>query len=259
MVQTGERTDTGLVRKVNEDSYCVDRRGPFGRCLLAVADGLGGQAAGEVASRVALEVMRQVLARSNDSHPAGDSTPNTAREALVRAAQEANDRVYQMAAHLPEYQGMGTTLTTVLVPAEGGRQAVFSHVGDSRAYLVRNGVARQLTDDHSFVGELVRNGDLTEDEAMRHPHRNILTKALGTEDSVPVDSGLVDVEDGDCLVVCSDGLSNLVSADEVASAVGGKADLQEAVDGLVELAKARRGHDNITVVAARLAPEEAGA
>ncbi len=256
-METGERTVIGPVRKANEDSYCLEPRARLSYELLIVADGMGGSAAGEVASRVAVDVVRQALARWEER--GSDGGDARAVEAALRSAvQEANDRVFQMAAHLPEYRGMGTTLTAVLVPLTGGRPALFCHVGDSRAYLLRRGTIRRVTDDHSFVGQMVKNGDLTEAEAMVHPHRNILTKALGTEDRIGVDSGAIEVEPGDVVVLCTDGLSGLVTQDEIGEALKRSDGLQQAVDDLVELAQSRGGHDDITVVAARVGPEEGG-
>ncbi len=256
-MQTGARTDIGLVRKANQDSYHLGPVGSRGYQLLAVADGMGGYAGGEVASRVAIDTIREAIAGPGpwDADPVD---PGAVREALVKAFEQANERVFQLAEHLPEYRGMGTTLTAILVPPGPGRSAVLCHVGDSRAYRLNDGRARQLTDDHSFVGELLKNGDLTEAEAMNHPHRNILTKALGTEDRMPVDSGTVEAAGGDTFMICSDGLSSLVAQDEVAAVIGAARDLQAALDRLVELAKERGGPDNITVVAARFSAEGGG-
>ncbi|MHB0885231.1 MAG: Stp1/IreP family PP2C-type Ser/Thr phosphatase [Bacillota bacterium] len=256
-LQTGARTDIGLVRQANQDSYHVGPVGNRGYFLLAVADGMGGYAGGEVASRLAIESIGQAIAGPGpwDADPVD---PSSIREALVRAFEQANERVFQAAEHLPEYRGMGTTLTAILIPPGPGRPVVLCHVGDSRAYRLSDGRARQLTDDHSFVGELLKNGDLTEAEAMTHPHRNILTKALGTDDHLPVDSGTIEAVGGDTFVICSDGLSSLVAQDEVAAAINASDDLQAALDQLVELAKKRGGPDNITVVAARLSAGEGG-
>lgn len=256
-LQTGARTDIGLVRKINQDSYHLGSVGSQGYLLLAVADGMGGYAGGEVASRVAIDTVCQTVAGSGpwDADPVD---PAAVRTALAKAFEQANERVFQTGEQLPEYRGMGTTLTVILIPPVPGRKAVFCHVGDSRAYRLSDGRVHQLTDDHSFVGELLKNGGLTEAEAMSHPHRNILTKALGTDDQMPVDSGTVEAAAGDTFMICSDGLSSLVTQDEVAAAVGASGDLQGALDKLVELAKKRGGPDNITVVAARLSAEGGG-
>ncbi|MHB8927024.1 MAG: Stp1/IreP family PP2C-type Ser/Thr phosphatase [Bacillota bacterium] len=256
-METGAKTDIGLVRRANQDSYYLGPVGRAGYYLLAVADGMGGHAAGEVASRVAIDTLRQSCSGPGpwDTDPLDTAA---VREALVKAFHQANERVFQLAEQLPEYRGMGTTLTTVLVPPRPGREAVFCHVGDSRAYLLSDGHLCQLTDDHSFVGQMVKNGDLTEAEAMNHPHRNILTKALGTDDCVPVDTGVATADAGDAFVTCSDGLSSLVTQDEVAAALRVAGDLQEAVDRLVAMARERGGPDNITVVAARMGAKEGG-
>jgi protein phosphatase len=215
-------TDPGRKRRHNEDAYVVEPP------LFAVADGMGGAQAGEVASRLAAGALREGGGRLED---------------LI---QEANRRVHQRSIEDPGAAGMGTTMTVAVV--EDGTVR-FGHVGDSRAYLIREGRLEQLTDDHSLVGELVRSGRLSPEEAESHPQRAVITRALGTEPDVDVDTFTVEAEPDDIYLLCSDGLTDMVSGSEILALVersGG--DLDEAARGLVNAANAGGGDDNITVV-----------
>jgi protein phosphatase len=225
----------GLVRETNEDNslVCEDLQ------LLAVADGMGGHQAGEVASRLALETIAAYVKRNN-----GDITANPGA-ALIKALAEANKKIYQQAQQEPVYHGMGTTITAAfLTPGKVN----LAHVGDSRAYLIHNREIRLVTDDHSLVNELIKNGGITVDEASRHPHRNVLTRAVGSASRVDVDLYEVEVVPGDILVLCTDGLSNLLSPDEIRDTVNSGAALDEAAAGLIDRALAGGGSDNITVI-----------
>src|SRR5918997_4384908 len=185
-------TDTGRKRRHNEDSFVVAPP------LFAVADGMGGANAGEVASGLAVETLRQ------------ESADDSAGERfVVSLIQEANRRVYQRQSDDETASGMGTTMTVALV--EDGIVR-FGHVGDSRAYLYRDGELRQLTDDHSLVGELVRSGKLSPDDAEKHPQRSVITRALGTDPDVDVDTYDVETKSGDLFILCSDGLYSMVGA-----------------------------------------------
>lgn len=233
-MQVGARSDIGRVRRVNEDAYCALPG------LFAVADGMGGHRAGEVASSLAVDVLT--------SHPFARKTP----EEVQAVIQDANRRIYEDAVRQPKYAGMGTTITVALID---GDRLVIGHVGDSRAYLVRQGYLRQLTADHSVVGELLRNGGLTQAEAVTHPHRNLLTRALGTSPEVLVDVVTEQLAGGDILILCTDGLTNLVDDDELIEIVTGHNDPDDAVDRLVALANDRGGIDNVTVVVIRTSDE----
>ena len=230
-LRAGAATDTGRVRTNNEDNLLVSER------LFAVADGMGGHSAGEVASQVAVDALRAAFN--------GDPT----LDGLVDAVVRANQAVLARAEEDPEYSGMGTTLTAVaLVPGADGEELVVVNVGDSRTYLLRQGELNQLTDDDSLVGQLVRDGRLDPDDARRHPQRNIITKALGLDGTVDVDPlQLIPVE-GERLLLCSDGLSDEVHEDEIASILRQNPDPQNAARALVELANERGGGDNVTVV-----------
>ena len=224
---TGSATDTGLVRGNNEDSYIVDDE----HVLFAIADGMGGHRGGEVASRTAIEALRAAVA-------AGVSV----RDAIVRA----NDAVIERASTDRELTGMGTTLTAVVVA--GGRQLLIGHVGDSRAYLLHDGVMRRITDDHSLVEELVREGRLTAEQAESHPRRAVVTRALGVERDVEVDLYTIEVVAGDRVLLCSDGLTTMVRDRDVERLARGEVDPQRTAEVLVEAANRAGGEDNTSVV-----------
>ena len=227
--RTAVVSDTGRRRRRNEDAFvCAPP-------LFAVADGMGGAQAGEVASGLAAAVLEE---------GAGDER---GEERVASLIQEANRRVFQRSNEDAATSGMGTTMTVALVDSSGGSIA-FGHVGDSRAYRVRDGRLEQLTDDHSLVGELVRSGKLSPEEAETHPQRSVITRALGTEPDVDVDTFTVEAQPDDLYLLCSDGLTDMVSADEIFSVLEGSDDLEAAARALIEAANAGGGEDNITVV-----------
>ncbi len=225
-------TDVGRQRQSNEDSY-LDRPP-----LFAVADGMGGARAGEVASRIAVEAF-------TDADSAG-----TPEEQLASVTREANRRIYDMAQGDSERAGMGTTLTAAMV---SGRDVAVSHVGDSRLYRMREGRLERLTEDHSLVEELVRQGRLSPEEAENHPQRSIITRALGPEPNVDVQTFTDPGRDGDVYLLCSDGLSAMVTEDDIHSILDGSRSLDDAARRLVDAANDNGGKDNITVVLFRLA------
>ena len=223
----GALSDIGLHRKTNEDTYVVEPP------LYAVCDGMGGANAGEVASGLAAETLAAEVAKG---------TP------LLAAAEAANAAVFQRAHDNVEQTGMGTTLTAFVLD---GATARFAHIGDSRAYLLRDGELRQVSDDHSLVGEMVRDGRLTVEEAAVHPHRSILSRALGTEPRARIDEFTEDLLPGDVLLLCSDGLSGPVSADAIKVALT-RSDPQAAAERLILEARKQGGPDNITAVVVRV-------
>ena len=240
-------TDVGLRRERNEDCFAtwspqsseeLERRGE----LLVVADGMGGSAAGEVASRTAVETVMHHFREREE----------TADLALTRSLEAAHRAIHRMSVENADLAGMGTTCTAVSVR---GPEVRFAHVGDSRAYLVRNGHIVQLTADHSLVQQLVQQQLLTPEQARVDPRRNMLTRSIGVGETVQVDEGTLagGLVAGDTLLLCSDGLHGLVSDEELAR-VAGAADLAGATADLIELARSRGGHDNNTVVLARRAP-----
>jgi protein phosphatase len=224
---TGSATDTGLVRGNNEDAFLVDGT----HNLFAVADGIGGHRGGEVASRTAIEALRAAIASGL-----------SVNEAITRA----NTAVLERAAGDAELTGMGTTMTALVVA--GAQQVLVGHVGDSRAYMLHNGVLRRITDDHSLVEELVREGRLTAEQAESHPRRNIVTRALGVDAEVEVDLFTIEVTAGDRVVICSDGLTTMVRERDIERLVRTEPDPQRAAELLVDAANRAGGEDNTTVV-----------
>ena len=220
-------TDQGLVRSNNEDAFLIDDQ----RALFAVADGMGGHRGGEVASHTAIEALRAAIANGTPLH-----------DAITRA----NTAVLTRAAGDDQLTGMGTTMTAVV--AIGGRQLLIGHVGDSRAYMLHEGTMRRATDDHSLVEELVREGRLTPEQAEAHPQRAIVTRALGVDDPVDVDLYTLDVEAGDRVLLCSDGLTTMVRERDIERLARAEPDPQRLADALVAAANAAGGEDNITVV-----------
>ena len=230
VVELARHTDTGRVRDHNEDrAYAHDE-------LVAVADGMGGAAAGEVAAQLAIRAIRQLTGQIDTA-------------SLRTALESANSAIRRTAASDPSKQGMGTTMTAVAVD-NGLAQIV--HVGDSRAYLWRDGALRQLTNDHSVVGEMVRRGTLSADEAAQHPHRNVITRALGAEPDVEVDATTADLRSGDVLLLCSDGLYTEVDDAGIADVLRAVPALDDAAHALIDRANAAGGADNVTVVLARI-------
>ena len=230
--ETVWRTDTGRQRRDNEDSAYVHAP------VFVVADGMGGAQAGEVASRIAIETFEQGLPDSG--------SPEAQLAELVR---DANHRIYDRSRAEHGREGMGTTLTAAHL-VDG--RLVIAHVGDSRAYLLRDGELKRLTQDHSLVDELVRQGKLTEEQAAEHPQRSIITRALGPEPEVEVDTWSYQMSAGDVVLLCSDGLTSMVSEDQVAEIMRSATTLQEAADRLIDEANEAGGRDNITVVLCRL-------
>ena len=224
-----ERSDTGRRRRANEDAFYA--RAP----LFAVADGVGGAQAGEVASGIAVEVLQQGLPDDGGS----------VEERLRARVEEANARITALARADDERAGMATTLTVAYV---GEHELSVAHVGDSRLYRLREGSFERLTDDHSMVEELVRQGKITPEEADEHPQRSIITRALGREAGVQPDSHTWRGRDGDLYLLCSDGLTSMVSEADVAAIVRDTPSLERAGRALVDAANAAGGRDNITVV-----------
>jgi protein phosphatase len=228
-----ERSDTGRRRRANEDAFFA--RSP----LFAVADGMGGAQAGEVASHIAVQVLEQGL-------PEGDGS---IEERLRRRVAEANERINEVSRSDERHSGMGTTLTVAYV---GEEELSVAHVGDSRLYRLREGRFERLTDDHSLVEELVRQGKLTPAEADEHPQRSIITRALGPEAGVEPDSRTWPAREGDVYLICSDGLTSMVPETDVGEILGRAGSLRDAGRALVDAANQAGGRDNITVVLFRL-------
>jgi PPM family protein phosphatase len=226
----GRESNTGTKRRRNEDSFVVAPP------LFAVADGMGGAQGGEVASKLAAAALEDT-----------DAGAVGGEERVVALIQEANRRVYERSNADPAASGMGTTITAALVE---GTRVTFGHVGDSRAYLVRDGVMEQLTEDHSLVNELMKSGKLSPEEAKTHPQRSVITRALGTDPDVDVDTFVVEAKEGDLFVICSDGLTSMVADEDILELLEKhRDDLDRAAKSLVAAANRAGGEDNITVVA----------
>jgi protein phosphatase len=234
--ETALRTDTGRQRRDNEDNAFA--RAP----VFVVADGMGGAQAGEVASKIATETFEQGLPDSGSPE-----------ERLAERVREANHQIYELSRSDRERAGMGTTLTAAYVD---DTSVAIAHVGDSRAYLFRDGTLERLTQDHSLVEELVRQGKLTPEQAAGHPQRSIITRALGPEASVEVDTWTYPVRAGDILLLCSDGLTTMISEERVAGILAEAGSLDGTAEALIDAANEAGGRDNITVVLFRL--EEVG-
>src|SRR5215467_9340655 len=229
-------SDTGRKRRRNEDNYVVAPP------LFAVADGMGGAQAGEVASQLAASALE-----------AGDSDGLEGTKKIDALIQEANRRIFDRASTDPSASGMGTTMTVALVE---GMNVAIGHVGDSRAYLVRGEQMEQLTEDHSLVNELMKSGKLSEEEADTHPQRSVITRAVGTDPDVDVDTFAIEGQIGDVFLICSDGLTDMVDDEQIHEVLERfHDDLDRATKSLVSAANRGGGEDNITVVAFTIAAE----
>ena len=226
-------TDPGRTRRHNEDSYVIEPP------LFAIADGMGGAQAGEVASGLATAALKEGQADAGG------------QQRIADLIQEANRRVYDRSSSDPNTSGMGTTITVALVEDD---HVAFGHVGDSRAYLIRDASMEQLTEDHSLVNELLKTGKLSREEAETHPQRSVITRALGTDPDVDVDTFSVRAENGDLFLLCSDGLTDMVSEASILDLVERhRDDIDGALRALVKEANRGGGQDNITVVAFEIA------
>ena len=250
MIKSVRISDIGRVRSVNEDSVWVGYT-ENGYMLGIVADGMGGHQAGDIASRLAIETITQDLLPLERG-----ISQEGIRAALGDAILHANDVIYRTASSNEQYHSMGTTVVALLLQ---GTEGYIGHIGDSRAYKVSNGQVVQLTEDHTLVNELYKNGQLSLDELESHPRRNVLTRALGTDPEVQVDFDPVTLKPNELIMLCSDGLSNMVSVQHIAQ-VGAMHDvpLEERADRLLQLALLAGGDDNISIALFELQDEVAG-
>lgn len=240
----GGRTDPGLVRPNNQDACAFDPLPlPGGGGVLVVADGMGGYEGGEVASRLAVETLRERV----QAGAAAWAERGALAEGLREAILEANRAILDAQLKRPDLANMGTTLTAIIIQ---GSHLTVGHVGDSKAFLVGSGRALQITSDHNVPGELLQSGHLTAEQAAVHPQRHVLTRALGVREELLIEQMDLSWQQGDLLLLCTDGLSNLVSLTEIQSLAAHLAP-DALVDHLVDLANDRGGHDNITVLAVR--------
>lgn len=238
------KSHIGLVRQMNQDSLAVHSE--FQPVQLAVvADGMGGASAGEVASRLAIDEVCRFVEQALLTHQGNEE------EVLREAVYKANRKIWEAAMEKEDYTGMGTTLVAALFDDE---QVTFAHVGDSRGYILQSGELKQVTNDHSLVAELVRRGQLTEEEALHHPQRNIVTRSLGTSEFSYPDIKKVAWQEDDVLMLCTDGLTNLVTQGELTEhlrslkTAKNNQEVEKVANSLIDLALERGGSDNITLV-----------
>lgn len=237
----GGKTDQGRVRDKNEDRICVDEK--LG--LLIVADGIGGRVRGEVASELAVHTVREFLRKDPQAFCDYDPAYCTATNRLNAAVMQANRTVYEAALSTPELSGMGTTIAATLLDRD---QLSFAHVGDSRIYLIRSGSIEQLTSDHSFAQEQLSRERITKEEAAQSLFKNVLTRAVGVDEEVAADMGELTVLADDILLLCSDGLYNMLSDEEMLEVILRAGNVRAASEILTDIANDNGGDDNISAV-----------
>ena len=237
MLRSYATTDIGRKRQLNQDFIYLSEV-PVGNLpnVFIVADGMGGHNAGDYASRLAVETIVERSSGSLETNPL---------RVLDEAVQSANGLVRQRAQEAPELQGMGTTVVAAVID---GRELYVANVGDSRLYIVNSGEIRQITKDHSWVEEMVRRGGIGKAEARNHPDKNIITRAVGAEETVRIDFFQVLLQEGDVILMCTDGLTNMLEDEEIRMTLDGARDIVEKAQGLVRAANERGGRDNISVV-----------
>ena len=240
----GVSTDKGKVRKNNQDSYFVSEDTELP--LFIVADGMGGHKAGEVASNMAVEIVKDFFIEKKEELK---KNKVDILKFIRSAVEKANTIIYKKSIENDEFHGMGTTITMAYISED---KLYIGHVGDSRAYLLRNNKFIQITEDHSLVAEMVKKGSISEEEAECHPQRNIITRAIGTDDEVITDIIVEDIYKDDILLLCTDGLTNMMNDDEIKEILINKIDLQKNCNSLVKKANRLGGIDNVTVIAIKL-------
>ncbi len=240
MIDAAGKSDIGKVRSTNQDAYHIGSFSPDAFWSV-VCDGMGGANGGNVASLVAVGAISANMDRNYDPNKPNSSIHNLITTAVINA----NALVYQKSKQSPDLAGMGTTVVLTVIKDD---MAYIAHVGDSRAYHINENTIRQITKDHTMVQYLIENGEITVEEAKDHPKKHLITRAVGVEETVSVDYNEFEIQKGDKVLVCSDGLSNLVNEDEILSVVSEHASLSDAVDTLISLANERGGNDNVTVV-----------
>lgn len=242
------KTDVGIKRSNNQDDlfYAMPKMSPVpGHAIIAVADGMGGHAGGEIASELALTSLKKYLKANLKKN---QNKTQQLRNILAESVSQANAAVHEKGKNTPKLNGMGTTLTAALID---DKHLTIANVGDSRGYLISDGVIKQITVDHSWVSEQVAAGLMSETQAKVHPRRNVITRSIGTSSHVNVDVFRENIKSGDIVLLCSDGLYPLVSDQEILSNINDR-DIEKACDSLIDLANNRGGPDNITVVIAKM-------
>lgn len=238
-MEISSATSVGKIRARNEDSFFVSQIGDCDALLAIVADGMGGHNAGEIASFEAVKTLKTSIT----------SADNSPKDVLESAIQCANNTIYKMSKKTPTLHGMGTTITACVIL---NNKVTAAHVGDSRLYLVRGGEITQITKDHSLVEMLIQSGSITKEDAKNHPQKNVITRALGTNSSVETDTYEFDVFDGDVILLCSDGLVNMLEDDVILSMITECHNFSAIAKDLVKAAENAGGDDNITVILIKL-------
>lgn len=242
MIISSGYTDKGLVRKTNEDNWYANEPSPISKAFYAiVADGMGGHKAGDVASSTATTVISEYI----NKRYSDELTYDDIKVVLLKAVEEANAKIYAESLHSKAKAGMGTTLVMCFII---NNKVIVTHVGDSRVYIIRKNTIYKITKDHSLVAELVEEGTITEKEALNHPQKNIITRALGTDTVVDIDMCEFDLEDEDLILLCTDGLSNMLSDEEILTIVSESENVIISPKNLVDRANEKGGEDNITAV-----------
>lgn len=237
----GAVSDVGLRRINNQDSMFASSDNEFP--LFIVADGMGGHNAGDIASYMAVEGIVKYL----KNRKAELNSEKNIKKIIKEAVEDVNDRIYLKSFEVPAYFGMGTTITLAYIY---NSKIFIGHVGDSRAYLINNNKIKQITEDHTLVNELIKNGSITPAEAINHPQRNLITRAIGTSCKIEMDFYIVDINKDDVFILCSDGLSNMVGEDTILDVINNNSNdnIDDMCNTLIELAKDNGGKDNITVI-----------
>lgn len=244
-MEAAVRSDVGMIREINEDHVFLSEVNQNGLTLAIVADGMGGHLAGEVASKLAVETIVSVL----ETELQQERTVEEYSTALEKAIHQANTHIYQNSIGQDNYRGMGTTVVAAIVSEHW---IILGYVGDSRAYIAAHDEIKQLTSDHSLVNELLKSGEISEDEAKAHPQKNVLTRALGTDDEVKVDLKVIHWEEDQTLILCSDGLSNRVSNKEMLEiSLQESLTVNDVADHFIKKANDAGGEDNISIVIVR--------
>lgn len=242
-MEIGVKTDIGIIRDNNQDAYYVSSNKDYP--LFIIADGMGGHKAGEIASEMAIEIISKNLSNHlTDPSIAEEDIKNRIQDSI----SEANNKIYKKSMEDERYSGMGTTVTLAFITDD---KIFMGHVGDSRAYLLRNSILSQITEDHSLVEELIRNGSISKEEAKYHPQRNIITRAVGTSMVIKADVIVERRYKDDILLLCTDGLTNMVDDNQIKDFLINSEDIQKSCEELVKLSNNKGGFDNITVLAVK--------
>lgn len=241
MVKYAAKSDKGKVRETNEDSYKIIMNHPNIPNTFIIADGMGGHSSGELASSMAVEFAEEYILKNPDIF----SQEEDVLSGIDVLVKEANNAIFSRGLESQSDFGMGTTFIVVIMLK---KNIYIGHVGDSRVYLIRDNTIQKLTTDHSYIEELLKNGSLTREEAENHPKRNIITRALGCEKKVLADLISFEIRDGDTLILCTDGLTNMLTDEEILDTITKEADPESSCDKLIHWANERGGVDNVTVI-----------